>query len=151
MILKQQPPALGLTRLCLGILTAVMPVYEFQCNACGSPVSVFVRSMSSSVAGRCERCGSTDLRRLVSRFAVKRSGGGDDFDPLDDSMLAGLDENDPRAMASWARRMQRETGEDLGPEFDEMVDRLERGDSLEGLGLDDDGDDHGLDDGLDDL
>jgi putative FmdB family regulatory protein len=117
-----------------------MPVYEFACNACNAPVSVFVRSISSPVSGKCERCGSTDLRRLVSRFAVVRSGSGGDFDGFDDGMLDGLDESDPRAMASWARKMQREMGEDLGPEFDEMVDRLERGDSLEGLGLDDDHD-----------
>ena len=125
-----------------------MPVYEFACNACGAAVSIFVRSIGSPIPGACERCGSTDLRRLVSRFAVTRSGGGD-FDPTDDSMLAGLDESDPRAMASWARKMQREMGEDLGPEFDQMVDRLERGDSLEGFGLDDD--DHAGDSALNDL
>jgi hypothetical protein len=46
--------------------------------------------------------------------------------------------------------MAAETGEDMGPEFDEMVDRMERGESVD----DDfafDGHDHGDDDGLDDL
>jgi putative FmdB family regulatory protein len=118
-----------------------MPVYEFRCNACGAPVSVFVRSMNSPVNGKCERCGSTDLRRLLSRFAVIKSSGGD-FDGLDDSMLDGLDESDPRAMAGWARKMQREMGEDMGPEWDDMVDRMERGDSLDDL----DSDDGGFDD-----
>src|SRR5688572_26567532 len=90
-----------------------MPVYEFRCNACGGGVSVFVRSMSSPVSGKCEKCGSTDLRRVMSRFAVVRGmSGSGEFDALDDSMLAGFDENDPRAMASWARKMQREMGED---------------------------------------
>ena len=46
-----------------------MPVYEFACNACGAPVSVFVRSISSPVNGECARCGWKDLRRLVSKFA----------------------------------------------------------------------------------
>ena len=120
-----------------------MPVYEFRCNGCGAPVSVFVRSMSSPVAGKCERCGSTDLRRVMSRFAVmRRSSGGGEFDPTDDAMLDGFDENDPRAMASWARKMQREMGEDMGPEFDEMIDRMERGESVDDLGFDD-GHDHG--------
>lgn len=129
-----------------------MPVYEFACNGCGATLSVFVRSMSSPVNGRCERCGSSDLRRLVSRFAVIRSSRGGDFDSLDDdSMLQGFDENDPRAMAAWMRRMQRETGEDMGPEFEEMVERLERGESLDdemgGLdGGDDDDDLGGFDD-----
>jgi hypothetical protein len=46
-------------------------------------------------------------------------------------MVGGLDENDPRAMAAWARRMQQESGEDMGPEFDDMVSRMERGESLD--------------------
>jgi hypothetical protein len=53
-------------------------------------------------------------------------------------MLDGFDENDPRAMASWARKMQRETGEDMGPEFDEMIGRLERGESVDDFGGDGD-------------
>ena len=49
----------------------------------------------------------------------------------DPSSLSGLDENDPRSLARWMRKMSRETGEDLGPEFDEMVDRMEAGESPE--------------------
>lgn len=124
-----------------------MPVYEFACNACNARVSVFVRSMNSEVNGKCERCGGTDLRRLVSKFAVLRSSGSGDAGGMDD-MMAGFDENDPRAMAAWARRMQQETGEDMGPEFDEMLGRMERGESLEDdFGFGDDGHGHG-DDGF---
>jgi len=52
-------------------------------------------------------------------------------DLADPSNLAGLDENDPKSMARWMRKMSREIGEDLGPEFDEVVDRLEAGESPE--------------------
>ncbi|HXH21105.1 MAG TPA: zinc ribbon domain-containing protein [Dehalococcoidia bacterium] len=126
-----------------------MPIYEFSCNSCQNRVSIFVRSMNSPVSGKCDRCGSEDLRRLVSRVAVIKSGG--DFDSLgDDRLLSGFDENDPKAMAAWARRMQREMGEDAGPEFEEMIEKLERGESLdEGFGESDDFDDD--DDGFDDL
>jgi putative FmdB family regulatory protein len=126
-----------------------MPIYEFSCNGCNNRVSVFVRSMSSEVSGKCDRCGSQDLRRLISRVAFIKSGG--DFDSLDDDkLMSGFDESDPRAMAAWARKMQRETGEEMGPEFEEMVEKLERGESLddEGFGGDDDFDDDG---GFDDL
>ncbi len=78
---------------------------------------------------------------MVSRVAVLRSEESRLESLADPSSLAGLDENDPRSIARWMRKMSAETGEDLGPEFDEMVDRLEAGESpeeiersMEGLG-----------------
>jgi len=44
-----------------------------------------------------------------------------------------VDENDPRSVAQWLRRMERETGEDIGPEFGEMVARMEVGEMPEEL------------------
>jgi hypothetical protein len=49
----------------------------------------------------------------------------------DPSNLSGLDENDPRSIARWMRKMSAETGEDLGDEFHEVVDRLESGQNPE--------------------
>ena len=116
-------------------------MYEFACNACGAPVSVFVRTVNSPVNAACGRCGGADLRRVVSKFAVLRGPGGGDLDSL-----GGLDDADPRAMAAWARQLQRESGDDMGPEFDAMLDKLERGESIDdelGLGghADDEDDD----------
>lgn len=51
----------------------------------------------------------------------------------DPSSLAGLDENDPKSMARWMRKMSGEMGEDLGPEFNEVVDRLEAGEDPESI------------------
>jgi len=49
-------------------------------------------------------------------------------------------------VARWARRMRDEMGEDMGPEFDEMVGRMEAGEMPDDL-PDDDGDDaYGADD-----
>jgi putative FmdB family regulatory protein len=123
-----------------------VPVYEFACNVCGAPLSVFVRSVNTPLTAACERCGSGDLRRLVSKFAVLRGSSGSDLDSLG-GMMDGLDDADPQAMAAWARQLQRESGEDMGPEFDAMVDKLERGESIDddlGLG----GDSHDDDDDL---
>lgn len=104
--------------------TGAVPIYEYRCNACGRRVSVFQRSFSVEVAPTCDRCGSGDLSRLISRFAVMRADStfADDFDRLPD-----FDEDDPRAVARWARRMAEEAGEDLGPEFEDAVSRMERG------------------------
>lgn len=51
----------------------------------------------------------------------------------DTNMLGDLDENDPRSMARWMKRMSREMGEDLGDEFHEVVERLEAGESPEAI------------------
>src|SRR3954466_10065050 len=100
-----------------------MPIYEFRCLACNRRTSVFVRSVSSPLRGACEHCGSKKLSRLMSKFAVHRPGI--DFDNPDS--LDGLDEDDPRTMARMMRQMGEESGEDLGPEFDTMLSRIESG------------------------
>ena len=64
----------------------------------------------------------------------------------DESFMAGLENEDPRALAGMMRKMSDETGEPLDPEMHEVVQRLERGESPEaieqsmpdlGAGLDD--------------
>jgi hypothetical protein len=46
----------------------------------------------------------------------------------DPNALAGIDE-DPRALGKMMREMSSEVGEEMGPEFDEVVGRLEAGQS----------------------
>ena len=99
-----------------------MPIYEYRCHVCRKRTSVFVRSVSSPVTAACEHCGGKQLSRVMSKFAVH---GGKIS--MDDPSSMDIDENDPRAMARWARQMQEESGEDLGPEFEDMVSRIESG------------------------
>lgn len=50
----------------------------------------------------------------------------------DPSMLAGLEEEDPRALGRMMRQMSAELGEEMDdPELNEIVDRLESGQSPE--------------------
>jgi hypothetical protein len=45
-----------------------------------------------------------------------------------------VDENDPKSIARFMRKMGDQMGgEDLGPEFDEMVNRMEAGESPEDI------------------
>lgn len=104
-----------------------MPIYEYRCNACRRKTTVFVRSFSSPVEPVCEHCGGRDLSRLISRFAVMRSEESRLEDLADPTALGDLDESDPRSVARWARKMGESVGEELGPEWDEMIDRMEAG------------------------
>ncbi|MBC7250424.1 MAG: zinc ribbon domain-containing protein [Anaerolineae bacterium] len=110
-----------------------MPIYEYLCHDCRRRVSVLWRTFSEveENTAQCPRCGGTNLTRLISRVAVVRSEESHLEDLADPSNLAGLDENDPKSIARWMRKMSKEMGEDLGPEFDEVVDRLEAGQSPE--------------------
>jgi len=51
----------------------------------------------------------------------------------DPTSWGDFDENDPRSMARMMKKMGNEIGEDLGPEFDEVVDRLEAGEAPESI------------------
>ena len=48
-------------------------------------------------------------------------------------MMAGLENEDPRALANFMRRMSNEMGEPLDAEMTEMIDRLEAGESPESI------------------
>ena len=116
-----------------------MPIYEFRCGRCRRRTSVFTRSIGGEIEAVCSHCGSNDMSRLISRVAVVRSEG-DAFASLDESSLAGVDENDPRSMARWVRSMSHQMGEPLDAEAEADRDRMEAGEMPDDLG-DGDGDD----------
>ena len=73
----------------------------------------------------CQHCGSGDMRRLISKVSVHRSWGSSlDWVP-DSGYPDNADQEDPRQMAEWMRRMRKEMGEEVTPEFEQMVDELE--------------------------
>lgn len=103
-----------------------MPIYEFRCSACRKRTSVFVRSMTASVTPSCEHCGSSEMSRLFSRVAVLRSE--DDLgNGFDESTIGDIDENDPRSVARWVRKMSHEMGEPLDAEMEADLERMEAG------------------------
>jgi putative FmdB family regulatory protein len=115
-----------------------MPIYEYRCTACGRKVTVLTLRVSEAVDAVCDRCGSRDLRRLMSRFAMVRSEDDRLEDLADPSSLGDLDESDPKSMARWMRKMGQELGEDAGDDFGEMVDEMEAGDGEDAGGGEDD-------------
>jgi len=108
-----------------------MPIYEYRCTGCKRKVTVLTLRASETVEPRCDHCGSRELTRLMSRFAMVRSEESRLDDLADPSSLDGLDESDPKSMARWMRKMGKELGEDTGEDFDEMVDELEAGEGAD--------------------
>jgi len=112
-----------------------MPIYEYGCYDCRKRVNIFFRTFSevATKEATCPRCGGANLKRLISKVAVLRSEESRLESMADPSNLAGLDENDPKSIARWMRKMSSEMGEDLGGEFNEVVDRLEAGEDPEAI------------------
>lgn len=109
-----------------------MPTYDFICNACKQRFDVFLTYAEyGKKAARCAHCNSADVRRRMTKVRVAKSEEGR-LDSMTDgfSGIEGL-ENDPRALGQMMRNMGREMGEDTPPEFNEVVDRLEAGQSPE--------------------
>jgi len=110
-----------------------VPIYEYRCHNCRRRVSIFWRTFSEAGEGTpiCPRCSGTNLTRLMSRVRFVRSEESHLNDMADPSNFPDFDENDPRSLGRWMRKMSAEAGEDLGPEFDEVVGRLEAGENPE--------------------
>ena len=114
-----------------------MPIYEYRCNKCKKKVSVLTLRVSEEVNPECDRCGSKNLSRLMSRFATVKSEEARLDALADPGSLSGLDENDPKSMARWMRKMGKEMGEEFsGDEFDQMVDEMEAGNMPDDDGVD---------------
>jgi len=112
-----------------------MPLYDYSCINCQRRFDVFMTYAEYGTRPlTCPNCGSKNVRRRMPRVRVAKSDesrmdslAGDFSDP---SALAGL-ENDPQALGRMMRRMGKELGEETPPEFGEVVDRLEKGQSPE--------------------
>jgi putative FmdB family regulatory protein len=99
-----------------------VPIYEYDCADCRRRVSLLVMRISAPEPPRCPRCGGEHLTRLMSRFARLRSED-ERLDSLaDPSQLGEVDEEDPRSVARFMKKMGSELGEDAGEDWDEVVD-----------------------------
>ena len=111
-----------------------MPIYEYECHDCRRRVSVLIRSLSSTEAPACPRCGSTGLTRLMSRFATVKSEEARLESLASDGSFGDLDENDPGSVARFMKKMGKELGDDLGDDFDSAVDEAMAEGEAEGAG-----------------
>jgi putative FmdB family regulatory protein len=108
-----------------------MPTYDYTCLDCRKRFDIFLTYKEYGVKPvACSHCGSANVRRRVPRVRVLKSDESR-FDSIaDPAQLAGI-ENDPAAMGQMFRKLGSEMGDDLPPQFDEVVDRLESGQSPE--------------------
>ena len=107
-----------------------MPTYDFICNNCNERFDVFLTFTEyGKKKVSCTNCKSKDVRRRMTKVRIAKSEDSRMESMADDfSGIEGL-EDDPREMARMMKKMGSEMGEELPPEFNEVVDRLESGQS----------------------
>lgn len=108
-----------------------MPYYPYRCLDCKKRFEIFMSYSEYGVRPvACPHCQSSNVQRRINRVRIARSEESrlDSLSDFDD--FEGL-ENDPRALGKMMRRIGQEMGEDIGPEFNEVIDRLEAGQSPE--------------------
>jgi len=108
-----------------------MPLYDYVCLNCQKRFELFLSYADyGNKAVDCPHCQSENVRRRPPRVRVAKSEESRLESLADPSALEGMEE-DPRALGQMMRKMGREAGEDLPPEFNDVVDRLEAGQSPE--------------------
>ena len=100
-----------------------MPIYEYLCQDCRKRSSMLVLNLRHPPPANCRHCGSAKLERLLSRFAAPKSEEARLESLADPSSLGGLDENDPRSVARFMKKMGEEMGEDLGDDVESMMEQ----------------------------
>ena len=99
-----------------------MPIYEYRCEACGKISEFLLMRIDEKFSPECKRCKSKKMSRVLSRVRVLRSEESRMEGLADPSKWGNLDENDPKSMAKWMKRMGKELGEDMGEDVDQMVE-----------------------------
>jgi len=100
-----------------------MPIYEYRCRQCRKKSEIITFRISEAVSATCRHCGSELMDRIPSRVRVRLSEETRMERLADPSRLGGLDENDPKSMVRWMKKMGQEMGEDFeGEDMDAMIE-----------------------------
>ena len=101
-----------------------MPIYEFLCRDCRKRSSILVLNLRNLAPASCRHCGSSNVERLLSRFAAPKSEEARLQSLADSSNFGSLDENDPKSVARLMKQMGEEMGEDVGDDVEAMMDQV---------------------------
>ena len=125
-----------------------MPIYEFYCADCHRVFNFLARAINTAKRPNCPRCGRPELDRKVSRFAISKGraepaaeGPADNVDEaaLERAMeqfaseAESLDENNPRDMARFFRKISEAAGMPKDERFEEVMRRMEAGEDPDAL------------------
>lgn len=100
-----------------------MPLFEYRCMECGCINTALILKPLEEKNLQCARCRSQRLVRILSHFALHKTEAQrvNEFDFRDrhsDSFY-----KDDRNVGLWAQKRMKQLGVDLGPSFDETIEK----------------------------
>ena len=98
-----------------------MPIYEYKCKTCGRKTTRFLRSISQTIDPTCSHCGSAELSRLPSSFAIHQSMNTGPNLPSFETM-SDVDEDDSASVSQWVKGMRQDMGSDFGHDYDQIME-----------------------------
>jgi len=108
-----------------------MPLYDYVCRDCHKRFDVFMSYADYGTKPvKCSHCQSPNVIRRINKIRIAKSDDSRLEDLSDPAGLEALDE-DPKALGRMLRKMKDEVGasDEIPAEFDEVVGRLEAGQS----------------------
>lgn len=111
-----------------------MPIYEYLCRACGKRCSLLILNFRNPPSAGCRHCGSSQVDRLLSRFAAPKSEAARLESLTDPDNLGECDENDPHSTARFMKKMEDTMGEDLGDDMEAMMEQAGESKEISGKG-----------------
>ncbi|HBE45103.1 MAG TPA: FmdB family transcriptional regulator [Deltaproteobacteria bacterium] len=99
-----------------------MPIYEYICSQCHRISSFLLLRASERLEPYCTSCGSKKVTRVLSHVSVIKSEERRIEGLLDPHNLSGLDENDPRSIEKFMKKMDGPLKDEIGEGFDEAME-----------------------------
>jgi putative FmdB family regulatory protein len=101
-----------------------MPVYEYRCEGCDHPYNVLMRIEEREELRPCPKCGSEEVRKIISSVSVVRS----DSQKAEDRQktMPRVDPTNPQEVAKYFRDHGSRFGEDDFRGTDTWHDAVDR-------------------------
>ena len=111
-----------------------MPIYEYRCASCDHKSTFFTRSIYAEVQAICQKCGSVEMERVISRVTFRTTGRTTGRTTSGNPQSAEY-YSDPSNIGRYVEDSFTKYGVDMPESVRETIDDARRGKMPDGLEL----------------